>query len=205
MQPTPGGARVCHAQQTRAQSARACEHGLVSAESDGWGQVLLGERVRVQPIDSRLAQAMLDGVPDPQLAWEDGFPMTPVLGIARVIAAAAAPLGPFLAYVIVRRSDGLAVGDAGFHGPPSEAGEVEVGYALVPAARGAGLVHEAMALLVAWAWSQPAVRVITARVDPGNEPSQRVVRRLGFTLDGERDGMSRYVLKPGRSEPARAS
>ncbi|MGH2849223.1 MAG: GNAT family N-acetyltransferase [Solirubrobacteraceae bacterium] len=153
--------------------------------------------MRVQPIDPRMAQAMLDGLPDSGLAWEDGFPMAPVLGIARVIAAASDPLGPFLAYVIVRRSDGLAVGDAGFHGPPSAAGEVEVGYALVPAARGAGLVGEAMQLLVAWAWSQPAVRVITARVDAGNGPSERVLRRLGFTLDGEREGMSRYVLTRG--------
>ena len=97
-----------------------------------------------------MARAMLDGVPTPGLAWEDGFPMTPVLGIARVIAAATDPLGPFLAYVIVRRSDGLAVGDAGFHGPPNADGEVEVGYALVPAARAVGLVHAAMQLLLAW-------------------------------------------------------
>jgi RimJ/RimL family protein N-acetyltransferase len=157
--------------------------------------VLLGERVALQPIDSRLAQAMLDGVPGSDLAWEDGFPMTPVLGIARRIAAATTPLGPFSAYVIVRRSDGLAVGDAGFHGPPSPAGEVEVGYALVPAARGAGLVHDAVQLLIDWAWSQPAVRVITARVDAGNGPSERVLRRLGFARDGESGGMNRYVLE----------
>jgi RimJ/RimL family protein N-acetyltransferase len=168
----------------------------MTGESGGWGPVLEGEQVRLQPIDSRLAQAMLDGKPDADLAWEDGFPMAPVLDIARVIAAATAPLGPFLAYVIVRRSDGLAVGDAGFHGPPSAAGEVEVGYALVPAARGRGLVHDAMELLIAWAWTQPAVRVITARVDRGNAPSERVLQRLGFALAGERDGMDRYALTP---------
>jgi RimJ/RimL family protein N-acetyltransferase len=167
-----------------------------------WGPVLVGERVRLRPIDSSMAQAMLDGVPAPGLAWEVGFPMRPVLGIARVIAAAVDPLGPFSAYVIVRRSDGLAVGDAGFHGPPSDAGEVEVGYALVPAARGAGLVHEAMELLVAWAWSRPGVRVVTARVDAGNGASERVLQRLGFALDGERDGMSRYALTPGGPQPA---
>lgn len=137
---------------------------------------------------------MLDGVSEADLAWEEGFPMTPVLGIARAIAATRGPLGPFLAYVIVRQSDGLAVGDAGFHGPPSPAGEVEVGYALVPAARGAGLVHEAMRLLVAWAWSQPEVRVITARIDPANRSSERVIERLGFAPAGERDGMTHYAL-----------
>ncbi len=161
----------------------------------GWGPVLLGQRVRLEPIDPRVARAMLDGVPDPALAWEDGFPMTPVLGIARAIAASSAPRGPFPAFVIVRRSDGLAVGDAGFHGPPNAAGEVEVGYALVPAARGAGLVHDAMHLLVAWAWGQPGVRVITARVDEDNQASVRVLTRLGFALAGERDGLKLYVLE----------
>jgi RimJ/RimL family protein N-acetyltransferase len=166
----------------------------------GHGELgLVGERVRLQLIDSRLAQAMLDGAPDADLAWEDGFPMPPVLGLARRIFEASTPPGPFSAYVIVRRSDGLVVGDAGFHGPPNAAGEVEVGYALVPAARGAGLVHDALQLLIDWAWTQPAVAVITARVDQGNEPSERVLARLGFARAGERDGMNRYALE--RSEP----
>jgi len=167
----------------------------VTADESCWGPVLSGPRVSVQPIDSSLARAMLSGVPGPDLAWEDGFPMAPVLHIARVIAAATEPLGPFLAYVIVRRSDGLAVGDAGFHGPPNASGAVEIGYALAPAARGAGLVHEAVELLISWAWSRPGVRLITARVDPSNGASERVLKRLGFTLDGERDGMNRYVLE----------
>jgi hypothetical protein len=41
-----------------------------------------------------------------------------VLQIARTIAVAPEPLGPFLAYAIVRQSDGRAIGDVGFHGSP---------------------------------------------------------------------------------------
>jgi hypothetical protein len=59
--------------------------------------VLSGGRVRVEPIDPRLARAMLAGVPGSGLSWAEGFPMTPVLDIARTIAAASEPLGPFLA------------------------------------------------------------------------------------------------------------
>ena len=161
-----------------------------------WGPVLVGERVRLEPIDSRLARAMLAGRPRPDLPWEDGFPMSPVLDIARTIASASGSPGPFTAYVIIRQSDGVAVGDAGFNGPPSAGGEVEIGYALVPAARGAGFAHEAAQLLVVWARSQPGVRAITARVDRGNVPSRRVLQRLGFALHGDEDGMQRYVL-PG--------
>jgi RimJ/RimL family protein N-acetyltransferase len=160
-----------------------------------WGPVLSGERVRVEPIDSRMAHAMLAGAPQADLAWAEGFPMTPVLAIARVIAEAPGPLGPFLAYVIVSQSDGKAIGDAGFHGPPSFDGELEVGYALVPAARGMGLAGEAVELLIEWARRQPGVHTITARVDPGNAPSERLLARLGFERDGEREGLRRFVLR----------
>jgi len=137
---------------------------------------------------------MLAGVPGPDLAWADGFPMTPVLGIAEKIAAANEVLGPFLAYVIVLQRDGTAIGDAGFHGPPSDEGVLEIGYALVPAGRGLGLASEAVRLLIAWAQSQPGVRVITARVDHGNVASERLLNRLGFAYTDEDNGMQRFAL-----------
>lgn len=168
----------------------------MSASPGRWGPVLSGGRVRVQPIDSRLARAMLAGVPGSDLAWAPGFPLASVLDIARKIAAATEPLGPFLAYVVVRREDGKAIGDAGFHGPPNAEGEVEIGYALVPAARGMGYARESVELLVAWALSQPAVRVITARVEPGNVASERLLERLHFNAKDEREGMRRFVLSP---------
>jgi RimJ/RimL family protein N-acetyltransferase len=161
---------------------------------DPWGPVLVGERVRVEPIVPALARAMLNGVPQPELAWAEGFPMTPVLGIARTIAAAGEPLGPFLAYVVILRADGTAIGDAGFHGPPGPDGELEIGYAIVPVARGRGFAGEAVRLLIAWAQSRPGITGVAARVDAGNVASERLLRRLGFTADGERDGQQRFVL-----------
>lgn len=160
----------------------------------GWGPVLSGERVRLEPIDSRLARAMLLGISEPGLPWEQGFPLATVLHIVRTIAAAPEPLGAFLAYVIVRLSDGRAVGDAGFHGPPSADGELEIGYALVPQARGMGLARESVELLIGWAQRQPGVRAITARVERDNAASQRLLKHLGFTGDGEHRDMQRFVL-----------
>jgi RimJ/RimL family protein N-acetyltransferase len=167
----------------------------MTASRGSWGPVLSGERVRVEPIDSRLASAMLAGVPGSDLEWAPGFPLASVLDIARTIAAASEPLGPFLAYVIVRELDGQAVGDVGFHGPPNADGEIEIGYALVPAARGMGFARESVELLVAWAQGQPGVRVITARVERGNVPSERLLERLHFTCEGEHEGMQRFVRR----------
>src|SRR5579871_909456 len=149
---------------------------------------LEGDRIRLEPIDARLATAMVAGRPDPEMRWEDGFPMEPILNYARAIAGATPPAGPFTAFAIIRADDGAAVGDAGFHGPPAEDGVVEIGYALVPSARGAGLGREAVGLLVGWARRRPEVAAIMARVEPGNEASERILDGLGFQREGDRGG-----------------
>ena len=162
--------------------------------------MLSSARVRLDPITPRDARAMLAGTEEPGRPWADGFPLPSVRGaLERIVTADGTgySLSPFFAYVIVRRSDGAAIGDAGFHGPPDEDGEVEIGYALVPEARGAGYASEAVALLVEWAWEQPDVSAVSARVDPGNEPSRRLLERLGFAPDGERAGLQRFVLRRG--------
>jgi RimJ/RimL family protein N-acetyltransferase len=140
---------------------------------------------------------MLSGVPDPELPWEQGFPPEWLLKAIRQIVAAAEAgevLGPFFAYVIIRASDGMAVGDAGFHGAPDENGELEIGYALVPAARSLGLASEAVRLLVSWASTQPGVNRVFALVDPRNAESQRLLTRMNFEPDGRRGSLHRFVF-----------
>ena len=168
---------------------------------DSWGPSLSGERVRVEPITPRRARAMLSGRSEAELPWEQGFPMSPVRdALTKIVEAGAKDevLGPFFAYVIVRKADGRAIGDAGFFGPPNEDKELEIGYALVPGARGSGLASESVRLLISWACAQPGVGDITARVEPGNVSSERLLRHLGFRLEGEHAGMRRFVQRCGR-------
>jgi RimJ/RimL family protein N-acetyltransferase len=162
--------------------------------------------VRLEPIGPARARALLAGRPEPGRAWEDGFPLAPLVAVlGRVLREPDGPVrfGPFFAYVVIRRADGLAVGDAGFHGPPGAEGEVEVGYALAPRARGAGLATESVALLTEWALAQPGVRAVSARVDPDNGASVRVLERLGFVAEGLSGQYARYVLRPGRAAERR--
>ncbi|GIK51642.1 MAG: GNAT family N-acetyltransferase [Planctomycetaceae bacterium] len=85
--------------------------------------------------------------------------------------------------------EGEVVGDAGFKGPP-RAGEVEVGYGIVPAQRGRGLATEAVAALCAWAFGQ-GVRAIYARCEADNAPSLRVLAKVGMRVCAG----GRYVLE----------
>jgi RimJ/RimL family protein N-acetyltransferase len=101
-------------------------------------------------------------------------------------------------YQIVRIADRLVIGDIGFHTPPRD-GSVEVGFGLVPSARGAGHASEALRLLVAWAALQPGVRKVVARTLTDNKPSQAVLTQAGFTEDDRNGNLIRYSLTPAKA------
>ena len=71
-----------------------------------------------------------------------------------------------------------AVGTIGCFGPPED-GETELGFGLVAEARGQRVATEAVTAYVAEA-DRLGVR-LTARVEPHNTPSLRVLTRCGFT------------------------
>jgi RimJ/RimL family protein N-acetyltransferase len=79
----------------------------------------------------------------------------------------------------------LAVGRAGFHGPPDARGVVEVGYATVPEHRRRGYARAALAALLDRARGEPDVRVVRLSIAPDNVASQRVALPFGFREVGE--------------------
>jgi ribosomal-protein-alanine N-acetyltransferase len=92
---------------------------------------------------------------------------------------------PWLVRAVVDPESGAVVGHAGFHGPPDEAGAVEVGYTVVPDWRGRGFAHRILASLVAEALAAPDVALVRASVRPDNLPSLAVVRKAGMRHVGE--------------------
>jgi len=94
---------------------------------------------------------------------------------------------PWLLRAIVRAEEGRpreAIGYLNFHAAPDEAGQVEIGYTLLPAARGQGYAIEAVRAMLAWATREHGVRRFRASVAPDNEPSLRLIRKLGFVQTG---------------------
>ncbi|KAA1425584.1 GNAT family N-acetyltransferase [Nocardioides antri] len=59
-----------------------------------------------------------------------------------------------------------------------------LGYWIVPAARGRGAASAALRLIVPWAFRGLGLRRLEAWVDPDNHPSQQVLLRSGFQLEG---------------------
>ncbi|MEW2417267.1 GNAT family protein [Streptomyces sp. NPDC046866] len=99
-------------------------------------------------------------------------------------------------YAVIRTHDRRAVGGIGFHGAPDADGHAEVGYDLVPSARGNGYATEALRGLTARAFGQPGLTALHASVDDGNAPSHAVLLRAGFERTGAADGTVRYALRP---------
>ncbi|MER5476709.1 GNAT family N-acetyltransferase [Streptomyces sp. NPDC002734] len=122
--------------------------------------------------------------------WVSGGPFEGTREGASLITAAyekGAFRPEWTSYVLVRREDDRAVGSMGFHGPPDEDGQVEIGYDLAVAARGKGYATEALRALSTWALAHDGVDVVTARVDPANTASRHVLERGGFARAGHVD------------------
>ena len=80
-------------------------------------------------------------------SWADDYPFEGDLVVLEMMSRAGAGAGadprPFGYHRISRRVDGRALGGIGFKGAPVN-GALEVGYGLVPSARGQGYAREAL-------------------------------------------------------------
>jgi RimJ/RimL family protein N-acetyltransferase len=83
------------------------------------------------------------------------------------------------------------IGGGTLHHLDAERGIVEIGYFVLPHARGQGLGSHIARMLAEHAFSLGVERV-AAYVNVGNTPSERVVERAGFT----REGVVRSLPKP---------
>lgn len=79
----------------------------------------------------------------------------------------------------------LAVGRAGFHGPPDEVGMVEVGYEIDTELRRRGYARAAFEALLARAIAEPEVHILRATIAPDNEASYNLVAQYGLQKVGE--------------------
>lgn len=104
----------------------------------------------------------------------------------------------WLHFVVLRGAEParILIGSAGYKGPPSADGTVEVGYGIVRDHQRRGYASEAVRGLLAHAFAVPAVRRVIAETLPELAASIAVLGKCGFRLIGEgsEPGVIRFEL-----------
>ena len=108
--------------------------------------------------------------------------------------------------VIWDEEQGVAVGRAGYHGPPDASGMVEIGYAVDPEHRRRGFARAALEALLERAAGEPDVRTVRVSISPDNTASWGLASQFGFTQVGEQwddeDGLELvYEVPAGAGGP----
>ncbi len=160
-------------------------------------------RLRLRPLTPAVVRALvggrrLDG-------WAADYPSDGDVVIAGLLdrAGAAAWSGPDAGWghrQVVERRGGLVVGGIGFAGPPAH-GQVEVGYGIVPSRQGRGYATEAVQMMVALAWQDPAVTAVIAHTASGNAASRRVLEKAGFRQVTAAEEITYQLARPPCSRP----
>lgn len=147
------------------------------------------ERLVLVPQTRDAAAALLAGT-DSGLPLAEGYPHADTFDALRMFVEFGGPEDG--GWFVTLAQDDRVIGDCGTHGWVDEDGRVEIGYGLAAPFRGRGFGTEAVRALADWVAGQPEVRVVSASVEVGNEPSRRLLERLGFVLEGVRDGHWRF-------------
>jgi len=86
-------------------------------------------------------------------------------------------------FYMVRNTDGLIVGSCGFKDAPLN-GRIEIGYGVSPDCRKQGSATAAVSALLTLAFATGEVHEVLAQVNPANDASIGVVRKLNFVNNG---------------------
>jgi RimJ/RimL family protein N-acetyltransferase len=106
----------------------------------------------------------------------------------------------WVARAVVDAESGAVVGHGGFHGPPDDAGTVEVAYSVDPLFRRRGYAKAILTALLRRADEDPAVRTVRASIRPDNMGSLATINGFGFRKVGEQwdpeDGLEWVFQRP---------
>jgi RimJ/RimL family protein N-acetyltransferase len=127
--------------------------------------------------------AIVEACQDPEIPRWTNVPSPYTENDARsFVASVLRGEGHEMTLAIADAADGSLVGAVGLRQPGDGVGEV--GYWLAAPARGRGLTTRAVRLLCAWAFDELGYARIQLHTLPGNDVSERVAERAGFTREG---------------------
>ena len=83
-------------------------------------------------------------------------------------------------WLVVEKQSKLIVAEMGFKGPPTNGGQVEIGYGTMPSMQNKGIMTEAVQGLLQWAAGRADISQVLAETKDSNLPSIRVVEKNNF-------------------------
>ena len=151
------------------------------------------QRVRIVHLTAPVFRALADGdlraantgSPVPLSAYFAGPEWRPMWGMRSKQVEENPADTEWVTGVIWDERQQVAVGRAGYHGPPDPSGMVEIGYAVDPAYRRRGYARAALEALLQRAAREPQVRTVRVTISPDNVASYRLASQYGFTEVGE--------------------
>ncbi|NEX88087.1 GNAT family N-acetyltransferase [Aeromonas rivipollensis] len=149
--------------------------------------ILLTPRLLLRPLDGRDDTDLFAIYGDPEVMRFVGEPPFPSLATVSQMLASVERLlaaGESLEWGLMARGSGRLVGTSGLHSfaaDPVQVGlrQAEVGCMLARSHWGQGLMGEALTAVMGYA-GELGIHTLLADIEPGNLPSQRLFRRLGF-------------------------
>ncbi|KPL69418.1 acetyltransferase [Erythrobacter sp. SG61-1L] len=143
--------------------------------------VIRTERLILRPAAESDVDGMHAILSDPRaMAYWSSLPHSSVETTRKWLAAMIATR-PEEGEDFIIEHDGRAIGKAGFHRFPA------IGYVLHPACWGQGFAQEALRPVIERGFTRHLLARIVADVDPRNEGSLKLLRRLGFAEAGYRE------------------
>lgn len=121
------------------------------------------------------------------------WPPVDMLDFLPVYAAMSDP-GDWGLRLMSLRPCGTVIGSLGFIDRPDPSGTVELGYGIVPEYQRRGYSFEAVSALVSWALGPGGAERVSARCEPENAGSIRILQKLGMLSAGTRDGLLAWEL-----------
>lgn len=150
---------------------------------------LIGPRMLLRAYRAGDAEAVFNGISthrEDLLQWM-GWPSDhqsvadSVSYVTRMAARFA--LREVLVFGIWDRATHFYLGGAGFHAPQWQVPRAELGYFLLPPARGRGMATEAVRLLIDFGFRHARLNRLWGDCDADNAASAAVMRRAGMTLE----------------------
>jgi len=146
---------------------------------------------------ARLAELLNAAVPP---EWPPELTLDVLEFFASTLAARPAEVGWWGWFIVRDAAPDAArvlVGGAGFKGPPTSDGTVEIGYSVLPAFQRHGYATEALRALLDWCFGDSRVQRVVGETFPELTASRRVMAKLGMAEvgPGNEPGTVQAVLR----------